>query len=75
MFGNRRILADPDAFIDSAAQVFGELAVDMPIDFCTGLIRVNRARAQDASAARPRTRASSKGGHATAHESVPAVIP
>ena len=30
--GDRRVLADPDALVDAAAEVLGEVAVDVPVD-------------------------------------------
>src|SRR5690606_6240897 len=48
--GDRRVLADPDAFVDAAPEMLDEVAVDVRIDFRTRLVRrdgdvrVDRAR-------------------------------
>ncbi len=56
--GDGRVLANPDAFVDSPAQVFRELAVDVAVDLRAGLIRV-----QDCSRGLLRM----QGGHACAN--------
>jgi hypothetical protein len=38
--GDLAVLADPDAFVDAAAQVLGELAVDVAIDLGPRLVRM-----------------------------------
>ena len=39
---NDRVLPDPHAFIDAAAEMLGELAVDVPVDDRAGSIGVDR---------------------------------
>ena len=42
--GNRRVLADPDSFVDAMAEVLGELTVDVSIDPGAGLVGLNGHR-------------------------------
>ena len=39
--GDRAVLAHPDAAVDAAAQVLGELAVDVAVDRCLGFAGMN----------------------------------
>ena len=40
--GNRRIGANPDAFVDAAPQMLGELAEEIAVNLRTGLGNVNK---------------------------------
>ena len=42
--GDGRVGADPDAFVDAVAEVFGELAEDIAVDLRAGLRRVDGQR-------------------------------
>ena len=44
VLGIVRILADPDAVVDAAAQVLGEVAVEVPADRAAVLVAVNDGR-------------------------------